>query len=129
MAHDGRHSADDRLLILLASGSTVRDAAQQCDIGETTVWRRMRDATFIGELNRLRGELWNSALGKLTAASGKAVDRLVMLVDDADSDAVRLSACKSILELGTKLRDSIEFAQRLELLENPSHELSTTDAA
>ena len=129
MAHDGRHSADDRLLILLASGSTVRDAAQQCDIGETTVWRRMRDATFIGELNRLRGELWNSAMGKLTAASGKAVDRLVTLVDDADSDAVRLSACKSILELGTKLRDSIEFAQRLELLENPRHELSTTDAA
>ena len=66
--------------------------------------------------------MWNAALGKLTAASAKAVDRLVMLVDDGDSDSVRLSACKSILELGTKLRDSIEFAQRLEFLENPSHE-------
>ena len=102
MAHDGRHSADDRLLILLASGSTVRDAAQQCDIGETTVWRRLKDATFVAELNRIRAELWNSVLGKLTEASGKAVDRLVMLVDECDSDAVRLSACKSIFKLGTR---------------------------
>ena len=66
MTHAGRHSADDRLLMLLASGSTVRDAAQPCDIGETTVWRRLKDATFVGELNRIRCELWNAALGKLT---------------------------------------------------------------
>ena len=95
----------------------IRDAAQQCDIGETTVWRRMRDTTFVGELNRVRGELWNSALGKLNEASGKAVVRLAVLIDKAESGAATLLACKAVPELGRKLRDSIEFEHRLNLCE------------
>ena len=109
MAHDGRHSADDRLLILLASGSTVRDAAQPCDIGETTVWRRLKDATFVAELNRLRAELWNSALGKLTEASGAAVNRLALLIDQGESDAVRLSASVKVLESNSATRSSSQI--------------------
>ena len=122
MSDIDRPTRDEPLLLALARGLSVRDSASEAGLSEATAFRRLRDATFVAELNRLRGELWSATLGKLTAASGKAVDRLVTLVDDADSDSVRLSACKSILELGTKLRDSIEFAQRLEFLENPSHE-------
>ena len=122
MSDIDRPTRDEPLLLALARGLSVRDSGSEAGLSEATAWRRLRDATFVAERNRVRGELWNAALGKLTAASAKAVDRLVMLVDDGDSDSVRLSACKSILELGTKLRDSIEFAQRLEFLENPSHE-------
>ena len=99
-----RHSTDDTLLLALAKGATVRAAAEQAGLSEATAFRRLRDAEFVAQMNRIRGELWNSALGRLTEASGKAVDRLVMLVDDGDSDAVKLSACKTLLELGTKLR-------------------------
>ena len=129
MSDIDRPTRDEPLLLALARGLSVRDSASEAGLSEATAFRRLRDATFVAELNRLRGELWSATLGKLTAASGKAVDRIVLLVDEGESDSVRLSACKSILELGTKLRDSIEFAQRLELLENPRHELSTTDAA
>ncbi len=45
------------------------------------------------------------------------MDRRVTLVDEADSDAAKLSAAVKLLELGTKLRDSVEFATRLERLE------------
>ncbi len=117
-----RLPGDDVLLLALAKGSTVRSAAEQAGISEATAFRRLRDASFVAELNRVRGELWNAALGKLTEASSRAVDRLAMLVDEGESDAVRLSASVKLLELGTKLRDSVEFAQRLERLENPSND-------
>ena len=120
MSDIDRPTRDEPLLLALARGLSVRDSASEAGVSEATAFRRLRDATFVAELNRVRGELWNVALGRLTEASGKAVNRIVSLVDDGESDAVKLSACKSILELGTKLRDSIEFAQRLELLENPS---------
>ena len=118
-----RLPGDDVLLLALAKGSTVRSAAEQAGISEATAFRRLRDADFVGELNRVRGELWNAALGKLTEASSRAVDRLAALIDEGDTDAVRLSASVKLLELGTKLRDSVEFAQRLERLENPSHDV------
>lgn len=112
-----RLPGDDVLLLALAKGSTVRSAAEQAGISEATAFRRLKDLEFVNELNRVRGELWNSALGKLTSASDKAVERLTTLIDEGESDAVRLSACKAVLELGVRFRDSIEFASRLERLE------------
>ncbi len=117
-----RLPGDDLLLLALAKGLTVRSAAEQAGISEATAFRRLRDASFVAELNRVRGELWNSALGELTEASTRAVERLAMLIDEAESDAVRLSACKAVLELGGKLRDAIEFASRLERLENTNND-------
>lgn len=117
MSDFDRPTGDEPLLLALARGLSVRDAANEAGISEATAFRRLRDAAFVVELNRVRGELWNAALGRLTEASGKAVDRLVKLVDEADSDSVKLSAAVRLLELGTKLRDSVEFATRLERLE------------
>ena len=124
-----RLPGDDALLLALAKGSTVRSAAEQAGISEATAFRRLRDAAFVAELNRVRGELWNAALGKLTQASSKAVDRLTMLIDDGESDSVRLAASVKLLELGTRLRDSVEFATRLERLEGTNESTRQTGAA
>lgn len=112
-----RHSTDDALLLALVKGATVRSAAEQAGLSEATAFRRLRNPEFVAELNRVRGELWNAALGKLTEASGKAVDRLVMLVDEGDTHAVRLSAAVRVLEIGIKLRGSVEITTRLDRLE------------
>ena len=124
-----RLPGDDVLLLALAKGATVRSAAEQAGISEATAFRRLRDAAFVAELNRVRGELWNAALGKLTQASSKAVDRLTMLIDDGESDSVRLAASVKLLELGTRLRDSVEFATRLERLEGTNESTRQTGAA
>lgn len=122
-----RLPGDDVLLMALAKGSTVRSAAEQASISEATAFRRLRNSEFVGELNRVRGELWNAALGKLTEASSRAVERLAKLIDEAESEAVRLSACKAVLELGGKLRDAVEFDQRLNLLETRFTEARKAD--
>ncbi len=122
-----RLPGDDLLLLALAKGSTVRSAAEQAGVSEATAFRRLRDSGFVTELNRVRSELWNAALGKLTDASSRAVERLAVLIDKAESEAVQLSACKAVLELGGKLRDAIEFEHRLNLLETRVTEARKAD--
>lgn len=113
---------NDRLLIELATGSTVRDAAQAAGVSEATAFRRLKEPDFIVELNRVRGELWDNAFRKLTAGASTAVETLTELMTEAESDSVKLKAAQLILEQGGKLRESIEFEQRLAVLEQAQHE-------
>ncbi len=46
MAARGRKNADVELVAALASGSTVREAAQSAGVAERTVYRRLEDAEF-----------------------------------------------------------------------------------
>lgn len=108
---------NDRLILKLAQGLSVRDAAKEAGVSEPTAFRRLKEPDFIAELNRVRGELWDNALGKLTAGASKAVETLTELMTEADSDNVKLKAAQLILEQGSKLRESIEFEQRLAALE------------
>ena len=58
MAENGRkrkgHSA---LLLALAGGKTVREAAREAGVGERTVHRRLRDSEFRVQLNEARAEM------------------------------------------------------------------------
>ena len=112
MAGGERHRADDRLSVLLASGKTVRDAAAETGISESTAFRRLTDPEFGQQLIQARAVLWDGALAQLTNLSGKAVATLGELLD-SDSDPVRLQAAKNVLELGTKLREAVDFDLRL----------------
>jgi flagellar motility protein MotE (MotC chaperone) len=61
------------------------------------------------------------AVGRLADQSAKAVDTLVGLLG-AESESARLGAARSILELGTKLRESTEIEERLAALEQKAKE-------
>ena len=58
------------------------------------------------------------ALGKLTDRMVSAADTLGYLSQKAKSETVRLSAARAVLELGTKLRESIELEERIAELES-----------
>ena len=122
MADIERHG-DEPLLLALARGLTVRDAASEANVSETTAFRRLRDQTFVRRLTAARAELWSTTLGRLAAAATQAVDRLVMLVDEADSDSVRLAAAKAVFDIGSKLRADIETDARLRALEGSNDEI------
>ncbi len=124
MAGGERHRADDRLSVLLASGKTVRDAAAETGISESTAFRRLTDPEFGQQLIQARAVLWDGALAQLTNLSGKAVATLGELLD-SDSDPVRLQAAKNVLELGTKLREAVDFDLRLLQVERSQAECVT----
>jgi hypothetical protein len=65
MAGNGRRKGDDALVLALASGQTVRDAACAAGVGERTATRRWADPDFRRRVARRRAELAARAAGRL----------------------------------------------------------------
>ncbi len=116
MAGNGRHNADDAIAAALAAGKIVRDAAAEVGVAERTIHRRLSEAGFRARVDELRSELVATALGRMADTMADAADTLRRLLG-AESEAVRLGAARSILELGCRLRESVELEQRLTTLE------------
>jgi hypothetical protein len=116
VAHRGRRNADEVLALALASGQTLRDAAAATGIGERTATRRCVDTAFRRRVAELRGDMVQRALGRMADGMAEAADKLRQLLA-ADSESVRLGAARALLELGVKLRESVELAERLDALE------------
>jgi hypothetical protein len=93
MTENAWRKGDAALVVALAAGKTVRQAVAEA-----------------------RSKLVDAALGQLADASAEAVTTLRALLH-AEGESVRLGAARSILELGTKLRESVEFEQRISRLE------------
>jgi hypothetical protein len=102
--------------LLLAGGATVKDAAAGAGVSERAVRNWKRDPPFQARVEELRSELFGHAVGRLAGHHGKAADVLGALLD-SDSEGVRLKAARAILELGPRLREQTDTAERLAELE------------
>jgi hypothetical protein len=116
VAGNGRQNADEALALALASGQTLRLAAEAAGIGERTAARRWADAEFRRRVSVLRGDLVGRALGRMADGMSAAADVLRQLLA-AESESVRLGAARSLLELGVKLREAVEMEERLAAVE------------
>jgi hypothetical protein len=116
MAENGRRKGETALLLALAAGQTVRDAAQTAGIGERTATRRVADLEFRRQISRLQAEMLSRAQGRLADAATEAADTFRTLLH-AEAESVRLAAARAIPELPGKLAVSLELAERLEELE------------
>lgn len=107
---------NDLLILSLASGQSVREAANAAGVSEKTVRRRLADAEFRRRIDETRAELFQLALSRLAAAAARAASTLEALLD-GKRETSRLRAARSILELGTRLRETVELETRLLALE------------
>ena len=121
MAENGRKTADDALVFALARGVSVPTAAGQAAVSERTAYRRLQDPTFRCRVTVTRTTMFAEAVGRLASVAGKAADALGDLLA-SESDMVKLHAAKSVLELGPKLREAGEIAERLDALERQAAE-------
>ena len=124
MASNGRpHGAGKReaAALALASGQTVTETARLTSVGERTLARWLADPGFRQGVAHLRAEMVARALGKMADGMAEAADTLRVLLN-AEGESVRLGAARSILELGTKLRDAVEIEERLAALESRAGE-------
>jgi hypothetical protein len=116
MADNGRRKGDDALLLALASGKTLREAARAAGIGERTATRRLADPEFRRRITELRTEMVSRALGTMADGMSEAAQTLRSLLK-AQSESVRLGACRALLELGVNLREVVELEERFAALE------------
>jgi uncharacterized protein with von Willebrand factor type A (vWA) domain len=112
-----RHTRGEELLVTaIAGGASLRDAAQQAGVSERTVSRRMADDGFRLKVSHARAQMTDRALGFLANASVQATATLWSLLSSGN-ERVRLSAARSILEIGPRLREQVELEYRLARLE------------
>jgi hypothetical protein len=104
--------------LALAAGCTLAVAARESGAGERTIktWLRALPA-FPHRVSELRAEMTSRALGRLADNMASAADTLGYLCRKGKSETVRLGAARAILELGAKLRESVELEERLSALE------------
>lgn len=116
MSAAGRRNADDLLAALVAAGRTHAEAAAEAGVSERTVARRAKEPAFARRVQDLRSEMTARALGRMADRMAEAADALHQLLG-AKAEAVRLGAARSILELGVRLRESVELEERIRRLE------------
>ena len=127
MAEIGREKTDHKLLLALATGASVRDAAKKARVSERSAYRRLESEEFRHQLSVTRSRMFERAVGALADASIESV-RVLRELLAADSESIRLGACRAILESGVKLRDAVELAERMSRLEDRVEHQAATSA-
>jgi hypothetical protein len=112
-----RRKEDADLLLALACGATPENAAQKTGFGLRTVYRRLAEPAFRARVQEARTEMVRRVAGMLTAAGIGSIKTFTTLQESAVSDSVRLGAARAIIELGCKVRDSVELIERLAAVE------------
>lgn len=113
---DGFNPKQEAVALSLASGSTLEGAAKKSSVGVTTIKTWLANPAFARRVQELRAEMTTRAMSKLIDGMSFAASTLRELLS-ADSEQVRLSAARSVIELACKLRDTVELEQRVAALE------------
>jgi hypothetical protein len=111
--------------VALASGCTIEVAARECGAAVRTIKTWLADvAEFRQRIDGLREDITKQALGRLVDSMTSAADTLGYLSRKAKSENVRLNAARAVLEMGVKMRETVELAERVAALEQarkPNH--------
>jgi hypothetical protein len=111
-----RH-AEEVLVLALASGVPVPEAAKQSGLSENVVRRKLAVDRFRQRLLRARADMTEQATGVLTAAGLEAARVLAELLMPGRPPALRLAAAKAVIETGIKLRTVVDLETQVADLE------------
>lgn len=108
----------EKAILALLEQPTIREAAQACKVGETTLYAWLNDADFVAEYRAARQRVFEAMLSSLQGASNEAVRALLAITKDEQAPSgSRVAAARSILEFSLRARTELEVEQRLQALE------------
>ena len=116
MSENTRPTGDVDLVLALAEGASVPEAAERGGLSERTVYRRLEDVEFRRAVSEVRSRVFDAAVGRLAALAARAVSTLERLMLHGEP-SVALRAAKTILEIGPRLRAFTELEERVAALE------------
>jgi len=105
-------------IIALLNAPTIVEASKLVRVGEATLWRWLQDEKFQQAYQEAKRKALSVAIGTLQQASGKAVETLRSIAIDANAPcSARVSAARTIIEVGLKAKETEELERRLTELE------------
>jgi hypothetical protein len=109
---------DENLVLALAAGQSVRDAAQACGMSRKTAERRLKDPPFREALKAARAAIYDESLRRGTGMVTQALDVLGTIMNDKTAPATaRVNAAARIIETAQRLREADELTERVARLE------------
>lgn len=127
MAGGSRKRAEAVFIAAVVAGETIESAAGKAHVSQTTAYRWLRSQGIREEVIRLRSEIIERVAARLTDVASVAVDKLHQLLD-AESDAIKLGAVRTILEQLLRIKDHTEIQSRLAELERNVRERKDTES-
>ena len=106
-----------RALPILASASSIAEAARLSDVGRRTLHRWLDDPDFRDELAKLHKEAADLARGLLQGVMLQAVLALADSLQDPNPE-IRLRAIRTALNYSVKVNDIESLRQELQALED-----------
>jgi hypothetical protein len=119
MPRIAQKKAEETVLVALACGATVENAARKAGLCERTVYRWLTKPEFKERLKQISAELVKRTAGMLTGAAMGSMKVLFDLQNDMSVPAaVRRRAARDVLELGIRFRENADLEERLLALED-----------
>lgn len=103
---------DDALVLHLAFGHSIEEAARLAGVSRATAFRRMQNPKFRERINKARSENLERAYSNLSSGSVEASIVLRTLVS-SKNEKIKLAATQAMLSLGLKMRESVDLARQL----------------
>jgi hypothetical protein len=101
----------------LLTHSSVEAAAEAAGISRATGWRWLKNPAVAQRLREARQDAWGRAIAALQEAGPEAVAALRKTLAEAESEGVRVSAARTVLELGLKAVELGDVLERLDAIE------------
>ena len=106
-----------RAIPFLAAAASVKRGCETAGIGLRTYRTWSTQPAFRAALSNARDALTRDAFDRLRAGLGRAVDGLIELAESATQEAVRVSACRAVLEHVVRIEEVKALEARIAALE------------
>ncbi len=100
----------------IVAGRSLREVAAMAGVSLSTVQRRLKDPDVIADIKEERSQQRQETLGRFSQLRASCIDRLAVLVDDANA-GISLRAIGLILNATGRLDSTFDLEQRLTALE------------
>jgi len=108
----------ERAISALLQAQTMREAAKEAGISESTLLRWLHDETFMESYRKAKRQVVQLAICQLQRSAGKAAKVLLEVAEDKVNPAsARVSAAKTILETSLKAVEIEDLEKRISHLE------------
>jgi transposase len=100
-------------IVCLMECKSIEDAAKRCGIGTRTLYRWLKQTSFLSEYEKTRDLVFGQAIARLQKVAGLAAEKLEeILKSKKASNSVKVRAAHTVLE-HARQRDDIELHARI----------------
>jgi len=108
----------ERVIVALLNHTSVTKAADAAGIGEVTIYRWLKDDGFNSAYRDARRQVVQQGIVKIQKSIKAAVDTLTAIMEDNEAPASsRVSAAKTIIDIGIRATEMEQLEERIEDLE------------